>query len=195
MIEVIPARDFGAEHRRAVTEVYVDAFGADFTYFSKDPKRLAALFEPMMAPEHFHLAVVDGQPAGITALTDGRQQSVRPDRRQFVRQLGLVKGTIGAAVLSREFGKTLDLPADTASLEYVGTAAAHQGKGVATALLTHLMRVSGHRRYVLEYIADTNVAALRLYRKLGFVEYQRIPVKHTRFSGINHYVSMEWERR
>jgi ribosomal protein S18 acetylase RimI-like enzyme len=80
---------------------------------------------------------------------------------------------------------------EAASIEFVGTASRFQGKGVATALITHLLALPQYREYVLEAVSDINTPALNLYRKLGFVEYKRVPVKHTKLSGISYYVSLK----
>lgn len=194
MVDVVPAVELGARHRRLLVELYLDAFGADFRWFATDPRRLADAFEHMLVPELFHVAVLDGEPAGLAARTDGRQQSVRPRLWPLLRRLGPIRGGIGGIMLRREFSGSLDLPPGTASLEFVGTAAAHRSSGVATALLEHLMRHSDCTAFVLEDIADVNTAALNLYRKLGFVEYRRRPVPHTARTGIGAYVSMRLDR-
>ncbi|MEV0109756.1 GNAT family N-acetyltransferase [Nocardia sp. NPDC050799] len=94
--------------------------------------------------------------------------------------------------LRREFLRTIPAAGDaTASLEFVGTSSHHQGRGVATALLTHLLALPRYREYLLEDIADTNTTALALYERLGFVEYKRRKVHHTKRTGINHYISMK----
>jgi ribosomal protein S18 acetylase RimI-like enzyme len=192
MIEIVPARELGEGHRRAVTEVFVDAFGPDFAYFSEDPRTLADAFEHMLVLDVFHVALLDGVPAGIAACTDGRQRSAVPRGRHLRRHLGLVRGTIGAVVLTREFsGGVPDATDETASIEFVGTASRFQGKGVATALITHLLGLPQYREYVLETVSDINTPALNLYRKLGFVEYKRVPVRHTKRSGISYYVSLK----
>jgi ribosomal protein S18 acetylase RimI-like enzyme len=192
MIEIVAARELGEAYRRPITEVFVDAFGPDFTFFSKDPRRLADAFEHMLVLDVFHVALLGGEPAGIAACTDGRQQSLVPRGEHLRRHLGLVKGTIGAIGLKREFsGGVPDLADGAASIEVVGTASRFTGKGVATALITHFLALPQYREYVLETVSDINTPALNLYRKLGFVEYKRVPVKHTRLSGINYYVSLK----
>lgn len=192
MIEIVAARELGEAYRRPITEVFVDAFGPDFAYFSTDPRTLADAFEHMLVLDVFHVALLDGEPAGIAACTDGRQQSVVPKGKPLRRHFGLVKGTIGAVVLRREFsGGVPDATGETASIEVVGTASRFQGKGVATALITHLLAQPGYREYVIETVSDINTPALNLYEKLGFVEYKRVPVRHTKRTGINHYISLK----
>jgi ribosomal protein S18 acetylase RimI-like enzyme len=192
MIEIVPARELGERYRRPITEVFVDAFGPDFSWFSADPRKLADAFEHSLVLDVFYVALVDGEPAGIAACTDGRQQSVVFRGKHLRRHLGLVKGTIAAVVLTREFsGGVPGATAETASIEVVGTASKHQGKGVATAIIEHLLALPQYREYVLETVSDINTRALKLYKKLGFVEYKRVPVNHTKRTGISYYVSLK----
>ncbi|APU13051.1 MULTISPECIES: GNAT family N-acetyltransferase [Actinoalloteichus] len=192
MIEVIPAVELGQNSRRTIAEIYSDAFRDDFAYFSKDLGVLADAFEHMMVPELFYVALIDGTPAGITACTDGRQQCVTLDGRQLRRHFGLVKGSIASAVFAREFSTAVpNMTPSSASLEFVGTAAAYRGRGVAKAILHHLLALPQYDDYRLEYISDINAPALGLYTKLGFTEYRRKKVRHTRMTGINHYISMK----
>ncbi|MEV0109755.1 GNAT family N-acetyltransferase [Nocardia sp. NPDC050799] len=81
--------------------------------------------------------------------------------------------------------------AQTASLEFVAAATQYKGQGVATALLQHLLALPQYREYLLDGISDINTRALALYERLGFVEYKRRKVRHTRRTGINHYISMK----
>jgi ribosomal protein S18 acetylase RimI-like enzyme len=192
MIEIVPARELGEGYRRPITEVFVDAFGPDFAWFSDDRRRLADAFEHSLVLDVFHMALVDGEPAGIAACTDGRQQSVVLRGKCLRRHLGLVKGTIAGIVLKREFsGGVPDATDRTASIEFVGTASRYQGQGVATAIIEHLLALPQHREYVLESVSDINTRALKLYEKLGFVEYKRVPVNHTKRTGISYYISLK----
>ncbi|MDA0566176.1 GNAT family N-acetyltransferase [Streptomonospora sp. S1-112] len=190
-VTVVPAAELGEGHRRAITEVFVGGFAADFAGLSSDPRRLVDAFEHMLVLDVFHVGLVDGRPAGIAACTDGVRPSVRHRGAQLRRHLGLVRGTIGDLVLRSEFGGSVAGAREgTASIEFVATAPAYQGRGVATAILRHLLELPGYTEFVLEDVADTNTAALALYAKLGFTEYRRRKVSHTRWSGINAYVSL-----
>ncbi|HCS60970.1 MAG TPA: hypothetical protein DIW46_06175 [Microbacterium sp.] len=73
----------------------------------------------------------------------------------------------------------------------VATEAAYQGRGVATALLRHLLALPEYREYVLEDIKDTSTPALGLYTKLGFTIYKRRKVRFARHAGFTELVSMK----
>ncbi|RCV57589.1 GNAT family N-acetyltransferase [Marinitenerispora sediminis] len=195
MIEVVPAARLGEGYRRRITEVFVGGFGPDFASLSKDPRRLADAFEHMLVLDTFHVGLVDGRPAGIAALTDGVRPSTRHSAAELRRHLGLVRGTIADLAFRSEFqGGVPGIRPGAASIEFVATSPDYQGRGVATAVLDHLLALPGYTEYVLADVADTNTAALSLYRKLGFTEYRRRRVRHTRWTGIRYYVSLRLVR-
>ncbi|MEJ3655572.1 hypothetical protein WEH80_21615 [Actinomycetes bacterium KLBMP 9759] len=122
----------------------------------------------MLALQHFHVALVGGAPAGIVALTDGRQRSVVPKGGPQRRNLGLVTGTVGAVVLNREWSYEARRPARrwSSSAPRVPTRARVSPPRCSPTC-------SRCRVYVLEEITDTNSTALNLYLELGFAEYRR----------------------
>ncbi|WP_330218430.1 GNAT family N-acetyltransferase [Sporosarcina globispora] len=73
---------------------------------------------------------------------------------------------------------------------FVATSVNYRGKGVATELLKTIMDSTSYDEYVLE-VADTNTSAFKLYEKLGFAEFMRIPRKHSKRSGVNNLVYMK----
>lgn len=58
----------------------------------------------------------------------------------------------------------------------------------------HIVDNTPYKEYLIEDVADTNVAAMKLYKKLGFMEYKRksIPIKKAEKNGINHIVSLKY---
>jgi ribosomal protein S18 acetylase RimI-like enzyme len=191
MIEIRPAAELGEGYRRAITGVFVDGFGPDLAYFSDDPDKLTDALAHMLVLDVFHVGLIDGQPAGIVGLTDGRQLSVRHDGAVLRKRLGLIKGTIADVMFKKEFQKAFVLPRPRmASLEFVATGHRFRGRGVASAVLRHLLALPQYDEYVLEDISDINAPALNLYKKLGFAEYKRKKVYHFNRTGISFYISM-----
>jgi ribosomal protein S18 acetylase RimI-like enzyme len=192
--KVVVARgdELGEEYRRRITEVYVRAFAEDFVAFSRDTGRLADAFEHMLLLRRFYVALVDGEPAGLASLTEGDQTLLAPRWHEIRRHLGPVRGLLAYVVIRRWFMRPSDgARPGLAEIGFVATEPDHQGRGVATALLRHLLALPRYREYVLEDIKDTNAPALGLYAKAGFTEYKRRKVRFARRAGFAELVSMQ----
>lgn len=181
----------GEGYRRRIAEVYVRAFADDFRAFSRDPEKLADAFEHMLLLERFHVALVDGEPAGLASLTEGDETLFAPRWAEIRRHLGPVRGRLASEVIRRWFmPPSPDARPGRAEIGFVATEPAFQGRGVATALLRHLLALPDYREYVLEDIKDTNAAALHVYGKLGFTIYKRRPQRFAKRAGFSELVSM-----
>jgi ribosomal protein S18 acetylase RimI-like enzyme len=72
---------------------------------------------------------------------------------------------------SQFLGGLPDAQEGLAEIGFVTTHPTYQGRGVATALMQHLLALPGYEEYVLRDIKDTNTPALKLYAKLGFTKW------------------------
>lgn len=64
---------------------------------------------------------------------------------------------------SQFLGGLPDAQEGLAEIGFVTTHPTYQGRGVATALMQHLLALPGYEEYVLRDIKDTNTPALKLY--------------------------------
>lgn len=193
-IEVARADELGEEYRYQISEVLTRGFAEDFAFFSKNARALADAFAPMLILERFHIALVDGEPAAVAAVTEGEQECFRPDRHELQRVLGPLHGIISYRIIRSQFMGSYDGARDgLTEIAFVTTAPQHQGRGVATALMRRLLELPSDQ-FVLRDIKDTNTAALTLYAKLGFTETQRRRIKFAKRAGFRAYVSMGLKR-
>lgn len=196
MTEVRRADELDEHTRAGLGKIFVDGFGEHLDFFAKDHDRLAGALTHALVPSLFHVALVDGRPAAIAACTDGVRLSFRHDGRILRRELGTVRGALADQVFRRTFQKPwTTTTSGTASIEFVATATEFRGRGVATALISHLLTLPEYHTYVLEEVADTNAPAIALYQKLGFREFTRKKVRHFGRTGINYYASFTLEQK
>lgn len=181
--------------REQIAEIFADGFTQWLEYFSKDKNIIAKAFAHMFVLDQFYVAVSDNKIAGMAACTDCKTLSVKLNKKELRKYLGFFKGSIAAIVLKKEFERPFKNPSpETGSIEYVGTASEFRGKGVASQIIRHIIEHTPYRQYLIEEVADTNTPAINLYKKLGFVEYNRIPVPQQRAKkiGINNFISLQY---
>ncbi|MDR0382293.1 MAG: GNAT family N-acetyltransferase [Oscillospiraceae bacterium] len=191
----LPADALDFDAREQISRVFVVGFYQWLKYFTKDVELLTRALAHMFDLSKFQVAVEGGTIAAITACTDGVKPPIRLDKAELRRHLGLVRGLLAYSMLKtnlQEHGYPFEIPPRTGSIEFVATAPEFRGKGVAFALIEHVMKTCGYVEYVLE-VADTNTVAIRLYERLGFKEFHRVPEKHPKQSGLNNYVYMKRE--
>lgn len=195
MIEVQRASELGEAARDRITEVLVTSFADDFSYFSKDPQVLVKAFAHMLDLDKFWVATVDGEPAGIASVTTEQEECFAPDAVESRRHFGRIKGRINHAIITSQFlGAPPNARKGLAEIAFVAAAPEFQGQGVGTALIRRILEEPQFDEFLLREIKDTNEAALGLYRKLGFTEYERRPVKFAKRAGFSDYVSMNLRR-
>ena len=192
VIEVRRGDVLGEGYRRAIAEVFVEGFGEDLAWFAKDPALLTEAVEHMLVLERFHVALIDGRPAALASLTEGGQEAIDHDARTLRQHLGLFRGTVADRVFRSHFqGGSAESGPGRAEIGFVASARRFRGRGAAKAVLHHLLSLPGYDEYTLEDIKDTNAPALGLYERVGFREYRRREVGHSRWSGFHAYVSMK----
>ncbi len=195
-MEIKRASELGETVRKNISVIFVGGFMQWLKFFSKDPEKLSCAFAHMFLLDAFYVAVIDGELAGIAACTDGNTPPIRLKPGELRRHLGLMRGTIAGMILKKELENhpyPFLIEPGWGSVEFVATDGKQRGKGVASAIIKHIVAVTPYSAYVLE-VADTNTPAVKLYEKLGFREFKRIPQKHSKQSGINHLVYMKYEQ-
>jgi ribosomal protein S18 acetylase RimI-like enzyme len=193
MIEIVCARELGETAKKRISEIFVDAFGHHLSFFSKDRNKLAKALEHMFVLDVFHVAVIDGEIAGMAACTVNDLHSVKHDRNELRKHFGIYKGTIANVVFKREFQKPIKVGKRTALIKFFATDSRFRGQGVARAIMNHLMDLPQYDAYILE-VADTNTRAIRMYEKLGFREFERFKQKYSRLSGVNYMIYMKYTK-
>lgn len=192
---IIRADKLDINVRVQISEIFADGFTQWLVFFSKDTNIIAKAFAHMFVLDQFYVAVVDDKIAGMAACTDCRTLSVRLNKKELRKYLGIIKGSIAGIVLRKEFERSFkNPPPKTGSIEFVGTATEFRGKSVASQIISYIISNTSYQEYLIEEVADTNTPAMNLYKKLGFKEYKRIPVPQKRAEkiGINNFIALKY---
>lgn len=164
--------DLDERYLDQAVRVFVEGFYEPLRFFSDDKTLLVEAMKHSFVKERFFAAVDGDRVLGILAYSDNRGRAHRLSRSALIRAFGPVKGRLAYLLMGREFQKPLELKDDNqVYIESVATAPEARGRGVATALLNDLFARLPFDAYILE-VADTNTAAVRLYRKLGITVFR-----------------------
>ena len=180
--------------RPQMGRMFAEGFYQWLKYFSKDMDKLGRAFAHIFELSLFYVAVVDGEVAAFAACSDKKMPVIQLDKKALRKHLGFFKGSFAYLMLDKSFNKPYPFPMEPrmGSIDFVVTALKFRGRGINFQLLEFAMAVEGFHSYVLE-VASNNSSALRLYGKLGFKEFMRLPEKHPKQAGFEHYLYLKRE--
>lgn len=192
---IVKADETDLDVRAQMSRIFAEGFTQWLVFFSKDKDVIANAFAHMFILDQFFVAIANGEIAGVTACTDGTKKSVRLDEKELRKHLGFFKGSMARLFLKKEFETPYEnFPPNTGSVEFVGTAPEFRGQGVASQILQYIFENTTYNNYVIEEVADTNIPAMNLYKKMGFEEYKRkaVPQKVAEKIGINNFLALKY---
>jgi len=173
-LQIVKMSELDEGLRKQVTCLFTEGFSRELAQLSKDTDKLARVFEGAFAQDRCFLAVVGKKVAGMVCYGDDSARALHITKNRLTELFGFIPGSVAFSVLKKEFQTPLSYGAGTGYIECLVTDVKFRRKGVATALLQHLYRETGYSMYILQ-AADTNAAALALYEKQGFIEFERRP--------------------
>ena len=195
-MEIKRAIEFGDDIREKISEIFVDAYGENLKFFSKDTNKLKKAFSHIFVLEYFYVAVIDNEIAGMAVCIDKEHFCIKQNGKILRRHLGIIIGSFANILFKYYFNKypkyhkETGIDEKTASIEFVATNSKYRKRGVASSILNHILRFPEYHDYLLE-VADTNIYALRLYEKLGFKEVYRKKQMFGKYIGINYLLYMK----
>jgi ribosomal protein S18 acetylase RimI-like enzyme len=174
-IRYIQAVKVDFDPRPQMGMIFAEGFSHHFEAFSKDTKLLAKAFSHIFDLQYFYVAVSGNEITAMAACTDGISP-LRFNKAICRKELGFLRGWIAYAQLTKHMVNhkfPFDFISGMGRIEIVGTAAEHQGKGMAYNLLKHIIESTPYTEYILE-VFDDNVGAVKLYEKLGFETFKKV---------------------
>ncbi|MDR2484111.1 MAG: hypothetical protein LBD55_01800 [Treponema sp.] len=104
-MEIKRAIDCGDAIREKFSALFVDGFGKDLKYFSKDTNKLTKAFSHMFVLEYFYVAVLDNEIAGMVVCIDKEHFCINHNKAILKKHLGILKGSIANSLLKNYFNK------------------------------------------------------------------------------------------
>lgn len=174
MVQIRKAKE---TERNCVALCIAEGFEADFAILCKDTQKVADAIAGGLNIPRFFVADMDGEIAGVLAISDGGGRAARVEKASLKRQFGVIKGWIGALVLKEEFEAPLEYPSTTGYIEFVAVRKKYRRQGIATAMLRESMRLTEYREFVLD-VVETSEGARKCYANVGFEVFRGSPEKH-----------------
>lgn len=189
-IEIKGINDNPENFQKDLVSIFVEGFHKDFLSFCDDKDVLKSLFATSFSLDSFFIAYMNNKAIGIIVYSDNRRRAMSLDKGSFLEHLGESIGTYAYDMMQKEFLKPLDYPNSTAYIEIVITSEEARGKSVAKKLLAYLFKNTKYSEFILE-VGDTNEIAINLYKKIGFVEFERKKEAFPKETGFNERLFMK----
>ena len=180
--------------RNSIALCIAEGFEKDFSVFCKDNQKVTAAIAAGLKVKSFYVADIEGNIAGVLAISDCNSRAARVESVSLKKQFGFFKGIIGAFILKKEFEGRLEYPVTTGYIEFVSVRKKYRRQGIATTLLQESMLLTNYRDFVLD-VTDINHNAIKCYTKIGFKEFERVPEKHGKQKGFQSKIYMRYCRK
>jgi len=177
-MEYLKASELTFDPRPQMSRIFAEGFYEHgLKHFTKDKSKLGKALSHIFELDSFFVAVENDEIMALIGCTDKKPPPIKLDKKILIQELGIIRGRIAYWGLNKymvNHAYPFELSEQTGSIEFVATAPEHRGKGAAYGLLSHVMEILPYSEYVLEVVGD-NTPAIRLYEKLGYSEFMRIP--------------------
>lgn len=176
-MEYLIASELPFDPKSQMGQIFAESYYQWLKYFAKDKAKLARAFAHIFNLDKFFVAVQDSEVLGFATCVGEKAEPVTLNKKILCKNLGFIRGRIAFAILNKHMiGTTypFEVTEQMGIIEYVAVSENHRRKGVAQNLLNHIMTVEHYPEYVLE-VAGNNTGAVKLYEKLGFIEFMRKP--------------------
>ncbi|MFP3719387.1 N-acetyltransferase [Niallia circulans] len=180
--------------RLDMSRIFVEGWFQWLKQLTKDKEKLVRAFAHCFVLENYYVAVADDEVASFVAVTDRKSPFMVLDKKILRREMGLLRGTIAYGVVNKYLANPVypfSLESGTGSFDIVGTAPKFRGQGIGRDLMLEAIKDRDYGKYVIETY-DTNHSAIRLYEKVGFREFKRLPEKNKR-AGFDYAVYLGLE--
>jgi len=182
------------ESRKSISRVIAYAFQKDFKALVNNMDKVAMAIESGIQIGRFFVAEQNGIIIGVIACTDCTGRAVIVNCADYKKHFGFIRGLIATKILTEEFMAPLQYPSNIGYIEFVAVNENVRGNGIAKKMLQGVIEETAYESYILD-VTDINTYAIRCYQSFGFVEIDKVPVKHAKQKGFNSKIYMQYDRK
>jgi ribosomal protein S18 acetylase RimI-like enzyme len=173
-----------------IARAIANSYSEELSSLTKDQDKASRAFEVGINTDKFWVCIEGNEIIGISACSDIYGRAFIANRKDCTKNFGLILGNIAYLIFKSEFAKKLPYPETTGYIEFVGVVESARGRGIAKKIMSEIINESkNYNEFILD-VTDNNVAAIKSYEKLGFVEFKRTPFRGGKSKGIKEKVYM-----
>ncbi|MCX8059401.1 MAG: GNAT family N-acetyltransferase [Spirochaetes bacterium] len=158
--------------KEKITSIFIDAFyEKDFSLLSRNPHKVYNLFLNAFKYELFFIVYYDLTPVGIFALSDGINRFLKFRIKDFIKNLGLIKGLIAYLFMKYEYEQKIKMKKEGLYIDIIAIKKEFQGMGIGKKIIEFIRNYSiENKKYIELDVNSNNYKAINLYEKNGFIK-------------------------
>ena len=181
------------DDREAIARIFASSFIKDWSVVSNDEEKIAQAIKNGLVLNNYLVATLDLEVVAFIALVIDKNKAFKVPLKDFRSYFGFFKGSIIGTALRSDFEKVIELEENSAYIDILGVHGNHQKKGLASKLIEYVIDHYDYRNLTLN-VTNINQAAIHLYKKHGFQEYKREPVKFAKQKGFSEYIYLRYKK-
>lgn len=191
---IIMIRQAEKKDKIKIVSCILDAFGKNFAEFISQigKEKVQRFLEDSIRTDCFYIMERDGETIGVTAVSDSESRALAHVKEAARKNFGFIIGGLMYLVNFKEFETNYCDSKNVGYIEFVAIKQKFQNQGMASAMLSEILFKTDFEIYLLD-VVDTNLAAIRCYKKIGFSEIRREKVRFSKQKGFQEKIFMEYK--
>lgn len=191
---IIMIRQAEKKDKIEIVSCILDAFGKNFAEFISQigKEKVQRFLEDSIRTDCFYIMEKDGETIGVTAVSNSESRALAHAKEAAHKNFGFLIGTLMYRMNFREFETNYCDSKNVGYIEFVAIKQKFQNQGMASTMLCEIISKKDFESYILD-VVDTNLAAIRCYEKIGFIEIRREKVRFSKQKGFQEKIFMEYK--
>lgn len=181
------------EYKDKALDLFVDGFGHIYS-FIKDKNVLKGFIKDSMDFSMTYVALYQGNVVGFIGVSDNKKRLISFELEKFKNLFGEIMGVI----IQKPISLTMEKPGVKGDkdlyIEYLTTDDRYRGRGVASELVEFVCAQLDYDDCYIEVLSK-NYSAIKLYKRLGFVEHKRVYDISTLIRGLGYLIKFKKQIR
>lgn len=164
---IISLSELNDKYINQAINLFVEGFYHMFKGITKDKSELQQLFKDSFNYNMIYVCLQDDRVTGFLGIGNSQKRAVTVNKETCQRLFGMFKGSMIYKQMSSMLEKITIQNENEGYIDYITTDAQFRGTGIGARLLQYICDNLPYNYYTLDVLIK-NMAAIKLYEKLGF---------------------------